>query len=247
MSDTDVPAFAGTVSLVTGASRGLGRALALELGRRGAQVYACATERSVGALEELDDAIQAAGGPRPTLVPFDLKQGERIDALAPALAQRNGKLDLLIGNAALLGGLSPVGHVSPETWRSVFAVNLEANHRLLRALDPLLRQASGTALFVSCRIAAEAPAYWSAYAASKAGLEKLATVYAKEVAKFGVTAACVAPGPMRTRLRAQGFPGEDPQSVPPPEAIAARILSALAGGGLASGGVHPLDPAPSCA
>jgi NAD(P)-dependent dehydrogenase (short-subunit alcohol dehydrogenase family) len=234
--------FAGRVALVTGASRGLGHALALQLGSAGAHVYACATERSVGALEALDDAIQAAGGPRPTLVPFDLKQGERIDALAPAIAQRHGRLDLLLGNAAALGGLSPLGHVAAKTWRDTLAVNLDANQRLLAGLDPLLRQAGGTALFVSCQVVAEAPAYWSTYAASKAALERLVAVYAKEVAKFGVTAACVAPGPMRTRLRAQGFPGEDPRRVPPPEAAAERILGLL-GDGLKSGATVPVEVA----
>lgn len=225
--------FEGKVALVTGASRGLGRALALDLGREGAQVLACATDRSVGALEELDDEIQAAGGPRPTLVPFDLKDGERIDALPAALLQRHGRLDLLIGNAAVLGRLSPLGHVEPKSWRSTFAVNLDANQRLLACLDPLLRQSKGTALCVSCQVAADAPAYWSAYAASKAALERMVAVYAKEVAAFGVTAACVAPGPLRTRLRAQAFPGEDPHGVPTPEEAAAKILDLLAEGKLA--------------
>lgn len=244
MSQTD-RRFAGKVALVTGASRGLGRALALGLGREGAQVLACATERSVGALEELDDAIQAAGGPRPTLVPFDLKEGERIDALPGALTQRYGRLDLLIGNAGVLGGLSPLGHVAPKTWRDTFAVNLDANARLLASLDRLLRHSHGRALFVSCRVVEAAPAYWSTYVASKAALEKLVAVYAKEVQKFGFVAACVAPGPLRTRLRAQGFPGEDPQSVPPPEAVAARILDLLAAGRLQGGAVHRLDEAPA--
>ena len=230
MTDGSAKRFAGKVAVVTGASRGLGRALALGLGREGAQVVACATDRSVGALEDLDDAIQKAGGLRPTLVPFDLKDGERIDALPSALVQRHGRLDLLIGNAAVLGGLSPIGHVAQKTWRDTFAVNLDANQRLLARLDPLLRQSKGTALLVSCSVATEAPAYWSAYAASKAALERMAAIYAKEVAKFGITVTCVAPGPLRTRLRAQAFPGEDPESVIDPEAEAARILDQLADG-----------------
>ena len=232
-ADRPARRFEGKVAVVTGASRGLGRALALGLGRDGAQVLACATDRSVGALEELDDAIQAAGGPRPTLVPFDLKEAERIDALPGALQERHGRLDLLIGNAAVLGRLSPLGHVEPTSWRSTFAVNLDANQRLLACLDPLLRQSKGTALCISCRVAAEAPAYWSAYASSKAALERMVAVYAKEVAAFGVTAACIAPGPLRTRLRAQAFPGEDPQAVPGPEEVAAEILDLLADGRLA--------------
>ncbi|WP_119167942.1 SDR family NAD(P)-dependent oxidoreductase [Algihabitans albus] len=232
MTEGSARRFAGQVAVVTGASRGLGRALALGLGREGAQVLACATDRSVGALEDLDDAIQKAGGPRPTLVPFDLKDGERIDALPSALAQRHGRLDLLIGNAAVLGGLSPLGHVDSRAWRDTFAVNLDANQRLLARLDPLLRQSKGTALFISCRVAAEAPAYWSAYAASKAALERMAAVYAKEVEKFEVTVGCIAPGPLRTRLRVQAFPGEDPESVAKPEEAATEILEQLADGTL---------------
>ena len=216
----------GQAALVTGASRGLGRACAEALGARGAEVIAIA--RTVGALEELDDEIVAAGGSRPTLVPLDLRDGAAIDQLGAALYQRFGRLDGLAACAAILGRLGPVGHLPPKTWDDALAVNLTANYRLLRSLDPLLRRSrAGRALFVTDSRAAQATAYWSLYAAGKAGLEALVRAYAQEVSKFGIKANLACPPPMATTLRRQAFPGEDQATLAQPETVAAALLPLL--------------------
>lgn len=214
------------VVLVTGASRGLGRALAKALAAEGA--HCVLTARTVGALEELDDEIVAAGGSKPTLAPMDLREPDKIDQLGAALYQRFGRLDGLAGCAGTLGRLSPVGHLPPKVWDEVFAVNTTANYRLLRSLDPLLRRSpAGRALFVTDRRAAQATAYWALYAGSKAALEVLVRSYAEEVARFGVKANLPCPPPMATALRRQAFPGDDPASLASPDAVAARLLPLL--------------------
>jgi len=205
------------IALITGASRGLGAAVALRYAAEGAHVILVA--RTVGGLEEVDDAIKAVGGSA-TLVPLDLRQGEGIDRLAAPLAERFGRLDILVGNAGILGRLTPLAHYPPEVWAEVFAVNVHANWRLIRATDPLLRASpAGRVLFVTSGITRHNTAYWGAYAASKAALESLALIYAGECATTNVRVNLVNPGPTRTRMRQQAFPGEDPETLPPPEAL----------------------------
>ncbi len=208
--------LAGRLALVTGASRGLGAAAALAFAREGAHVVAVA--RTVGGLEELDDRIRAAGG-EATLVPLDVTDGPGIDRLGQAIYERFGRLDVLLGNAAILGVLSPIGHIDPEMFEKVMAVNVTANWRLIRSLDPLLRRSdAGRAIFVTSGVSRRAVPYWGAYAASKAALDMLATTYAAEVAHTKVRVNLYNPGPMRTRMRAQAFPGEPEEQQVPPEA-----------------------------
>lgn len=207
----------GRVALITGASRGLGAALAKRFAAEGAQVVLIA--RTQGGLEEVDDAIRAAGG-NATLVPLDLADHDAIDRMAQAFYQRFGRLDILVGNAAFLGTLSPAGHFDPKDWNRVMAVNLTANWRLIRCFDPLLRQSdAGRAIFTTCAVARENAPYWGAYAASKTALETLALTWAAEVGRITRLRVNLAdPGIMRTRLRAQAFPGEDAAQHPEPEA-----------------------------
>ncbi len=202
-------------ALITGASRGLGAALAKRFAAEGAHLILIA--RTVGGLEETDDAVREAGGSA-TLVQMDLEDNDSIDGLAAPLLERFGKIDIAIGNAAILGRLSPMGQYIPEVWEKVFKTNLLANWRLIRAIDPLLRASdAGRMIFVTDHIdGAEAP-YWGPYAASKAALEKMAKTYARETVQSNLRVNLVDPGKMRTALRAQAFPGEDPQSVPAPE------------------------------
>lgn len=219
--------LAGRIALVTGASRGLGAATARRLAAEGAQVVLAA--RTVGALEEVDDSIRAAGGQNAVLVPLDLCRAEQIDQLAGALYQRFGRLDILVGNAATLGILSPVGHIDPRVWDDVFAVNVHANWRLLRGLDPLLRiSGSGRAVFVTCAAARERRAYWSAYAASKAALEAMVECYAAETTKQPLRVNLFDPGPMRTALRSQAYPGEDAARLVSPEDAASALADLVA-------------------
>jgi NAD(P)-dependent dehydrogenase (short-subunit alcohol dehydrogenase family) len=214
--------LADRIALVTGASRGIGFEAALALARAGAHVVAVA--RTVGGLEELDDAIKAAGGSA-TLVPLDLKDYEGIDRLAVALFERYRRLDVMVGNAGILGPLSPLGHVEAKAWDEVIAVNVTANWRLVRAMDPLLQFSdAGRVVFVSSGMAALAPAYWGPYAISKAALEVLARTYAAETAATKVRVNLLSPGPMRTRMRAQAIPGEDPMTLETPDKAAARIV-----------------------
>jgi NAD(P)-dependent dehydrogenase (short-subunit alcohol dehydrogenase family) len=209
--------LAGKVALVTGASRGLGAAVALAFAREGAHLVLAA--RTVGGLEEVDDAIRAAGGSA-TLVPFDLREFAKIDELAAALSERYGRLDILVGNAGEFGVFSPLGHISPDIWAEVVDLNLTANWRLIRAMDPLLRAApAGRAIFVTSGIGRDTLAYWGPYTVSKAGLDMLVRIYAAEISKTRVRANLIDPGPLRTRLRARAFPGEDPASLPPPESV----------------------------
>jgi len=210
---------------VTGASRGIGRAAALALASAGAHVLALA--RTVGGLEELDDAIRAAGGGA-SLIPADLTEFETVDQLGPALSRRFHKLDILVLNAGALGELAPIPDISPKAFKRAFDTNVEANWRLLRTLDPLLR-ASGSArvLVMTSKIGGEAARpFWGAYAASKAALEMLAKTYAEETRQAGVRVALIDPGAMRTRMRAEAMPGENPDILPDPSEIAPLILSA---------------------
>jgi NAD(P)-dependent dehydrogenase (short-subunit alcohol dehydrogenase family) len=209
--------LAGKVALITGASRGIGAAVATRFAREGAHVVLAA--RTVGGLEEVDDAVRTAGATA-TLVPFDLRDFIKIDELAAALFERYGRLDVLVGNAAEFGTFSPLGHIPPETWMEVMDLNLTANWRLIRAMDPLLRAApAGRAIFVTAGVARRVRPYWGPYAVSKAGLEMLVKIYAGEIAKTRVRANLIDPGVVRTRLRARAFPGENPAHLPPPESV----------------------------
>ena len=208
----------GRIALVTGASRGIGAAVARRYAEEGAHLVLVA--RTTGALEELDDEIQQITGTPATLVPIDLTDYDEIDRMGAALHERFGHLDILVGNAGILGTLSPLGHIDPKVWDQTMAVNLTANWRLVRSMDPLLQRSdAGRAIFVTSTVGAEPRAYWSAYAISKAGLEMMAKIYAEENAKSRVNVNLVNPGGTRTGMRAQAMPGEDPASVKPPEAV----------------------------
>jgi NAD(P)-dependent dehydrogenase (short-subunit alcohol dehydrogenase family) len=215
------PPLAGRIALVTGASRGIGFATARALAKAGAHIVAVA--RTVGGLEELDDAVKKVGSSA-TLVPLDLKDYEGIDRLGLALRQRFGRLDALVGNAAILGTLSPLGHVEAKVWQEVIAVNVTANWRLICAMDELLKRSdAGRVVFISSGITASAFAYWGPYTVSKAALEALARTYAAEIATTGVRVNLFNPGPTRTRMRAQAFPGEDPTALETPDRVAEKI------------------------
>ncbi|MBV8335552.1 MAG: SDR family NAD(P)-dependent oxidoreductase [Alphaproteobacteria bacterium] len=208
----------GRIALITGASRGIGAAVAVRFAREGAHVVLAA--RTVGGLEEVDDAIRAAGGCG-TLIPVDLRDFIKIDELAAKLFERWGHLDILVGNAAEFGIFSPLGHIDPATWAEVMDLNLTTNWRLIRAMDPLLRAApAGRAIFVTSGVARGVFPYWGPYAVSKAGLEMLVKIYAGEIAKTRVRANLVDPGVVGTRLRARAFPGENPAKLPSPENVA---------------------------
>jgi len=224
----------GRIALVTGASRGLGAAIAKRFAAEGAHLILVA--RTQGALEELDDEIRAAGGNAATLLPLDLRDFDKIDQMGAAIHQRFGRLDVLVGNAAVLGRLSPMGHFEPKGWDEVMAVNLTANWRLIRSLDPLLRLSeAGRAIFVTCAAARDLTPYWGAFAASKAALEAMVRIYAGELGLTKATANLVDPGIMGTRLRKQGFPGEDAAKLPTPES-ATEIFVRLAEARLTANG-----------
>jgi NAD(P)-dependent dehydrogenase (short-subunit alcohol dehydrogenase family) len=217
--------FKDRIALVTGASRGLGRAMALALAREGAHVVICA--RTAGALEEVDDEIRATGG-HATILKLDLRAQDRIDQLGPVLYQRWGKLDILVAAGGILGPLSPLPHIAADAWESVLDINLSANWRLIRTLDPLLKRSdAGRALFVTAAEASGDLAYWGPYAVSKAGLEALAKSYAHEVANTAVRVTLLDPGPMRTAMRSKAFPGEDRSKLVEPETVAAFALPLL--------------------
>lgn len=210
------------LALVTGASRGIGYFLALELAKRGAHVIAVA--RTVGGLEELDDAIRDVGGTA-TLVPLDLTDMEAIDRLGGSIYERWGKLDILVANAGVLGVISPIGHVEAKTFNKVINVNLTSTWRLIRSLDPLLRKSdAGRAILISSGAASSARAFWAPYAASKAGVEVMGRSWAEETQNMALRVNNVDPGPTRTAMRAQAMPGEDPESLPTPQSVAEKIV-----------------------
>ncbi|WP_420410905.1 SDR family NAD(P)-dependent oxidoreductase [Roseibium sp.] len=214
--------FEGRVALVTGASRGIGYQLAKQLAARGAHVIAIA--RTVGGLEDLDDEIQAAGG-QATLVPVDLMDYDALDRLGAAIFERWKKLDILIGNAGMLGVLSPLGHISPKDFEKVMAVNVTANWRLIRSLDPLLRQSdAGRALFLTAVQASTCTAFWGLQSTSKAAIEALARTWANESLQTNMKINLADPGPTRTGLRAKAMPGEPTENLPEPSLVASELL-----------------------
>ncbi|MCP1833606.1 NAD(P)-dependent dehydrogenase (short-subunit alcohol dehydrogenase family) [Bradyrhizobium sp. USDA 4532] len=214
--------LASRIALVTGASRGIGYATAVALAKAGAHVVAVA--RTQGGLEELDDEIRTAGGSA-TLVPLSLTDYDGIARLGLALHERHGKLDILVGNAGTAGPSSPLGHIELKPWNDVFAINVTANFQLIRCMDPLLRQSdAGRAVFVTSGVAHKANAYLGPYAASKAALEALVRSWANETANTKLRVNLFSPGPIRTRMRAQVFPGEDPMTLDTPDMAAEFIV-----------------------
>ncbi len=213
----------GRVALVTGASRGIGAAAAIELGRLGAHVVI--TARTEGGLEETDDAIRAAGGTA-TLLPLDLRDGEAMDMMGPSLFERFGRLDVLVHAAATLGKLTPVPHILTDDWAEVVAVNLSAGLRLIRTCAPLLQAAeAGRAVFLTDARASKAGAYWGPYAATKAGLAHLVLTWADEVRTTRLRVNLFDPGPVATRLRRQAFPGEDADKLPRSHDVAPALVA----------------------
>ena len=224
------------VAVVTGASRGLGRAIALALSREGAHIIA--TARTQGGLEELDDEIKSAGGTA-TLVPADIKDFAAIDRLGAAIFERWKKLDILVGNAGVLGKLSPLGHIDPKVFEDVMAVNVTANWRLIRSLDPLLRASdAGRAVFVTSGAAQKPLPYWGPYSISKAALDAMVRTYAAECETTNIRANCFSPGPTRTRMRAQAMPGEDPETLPTADTVVAQLVPMCLPTYTANGTVH---------
>ncbi|WP_341703607.1 SDR family NAD(P)-dependent oxidoreductase [Ferrovibrio sp.] len=216
------------IALITGASRGIGAAIAKRYAAEGAHVVCVA--RTTGALEELDDEIKALGGSA-TLVPLDLDKPQMIDGLAAPLFERFGRLDIVVGNAGMFGRMTPLHQFPPDLWEKVFRLNVHANQRLIRAVHPLLfASPAGRAIFVTSTVARDIRAYWGAYAASKAALEAMVLGYARECEQTSIRVNLVNPGGTRTRMRAEAFPGEDPAALPAPEDIA-EVFVALAEAG----------------
>jgi len=213
----------GKIALVTGATRGIGRACALALALAGAHVVAVG--RTQGALETLDDEIKAATGKPATLVPLDLTQGDTIDGLGLAIHQRFGRLDILVHAAAILGGLSPISHIDPSNWEKVFSSNVTATYRLIRSTERLLRESpAGRGIFFTTGRVERPKAFWGAYGASKAALEHLVRTWADELENTTIRAVLVDPGTMRTKMRAEAMPGEDPMTLPEPAEIGPMIV-----------------------
>ncbi|TCR62673.1 SDR family NAD(P)-dependent oxidoreductase [Bosea sp. BK604] len=212
----------GRIALVTGASRGIGRATALAFAEAGAHVVALA--RTSGALEELDDEIRAVGGSA-TLVPVDLADVQAIEKLGPALIERWGKLDILLANAGILGPLSPLTHVQPNEWNKVFDTNVTANWRLIKTAEPALQKSdAGRIIVMSSGAAHRCLAYWGPYSISKAAVEAMARTYAAENATTPLKVMIVNPGPLRTRMRAEAMPGEDPMTLRTPEELTPHLV-----------------------
>lgn len=210
------------VALITGASRGIGAAVAKRFAAEGAHVVLVA--RTVGGLEEVDDHIKALGGSA-TLVPCDLTEFERLDNLGPPLLERFGRLDIFVGNAAVLGAMTPLAQYDAKAWHDVFDVNVHANWRLMRVVEPLLRRSdAGRAILVTSAVARRPKAYWGAYAITKSALETMAQVWAAELANTSVRVNLLSPGATRTQMRSAAFPGEDPQTLKTPDALTDTFL-----------------------
>jgi len=215
----------GRVALVTGASRGIGRAAAKALAQAGAHVILVA--RTTGALEEVDDEIQKAGGSA-TLVPLNIRDFPALDRLGASIFERWKKLDAFLGNAGSLGALTPLAHLDPKVFQELVEVNITANWRLIRSLDPLLRMSdAGRALFLTSGAARKHTPFWGGYGMAKAALESLALTYAEECAGTSVKVNLLSPGPLRTAMRARAMPGEDPETLLPPDAVAPLIVDLL--------------------
>ncbi|WP_375634301.1 MULTISPECIES: SDR family NAD(P)-dependent oxidoreductase [unclassified Bartonella] len=215
----------GRVALVTGASRGIGYYLALELAAHGAHIIALA--RTVSGLTELDNQIREKGA-HATLVPLDLHHMENIDTLAISIAKRWKKLDIIVANAGILGTLSPIAHIENTVFEDVFQINLFSQWRLMKAVEPLLRESdAGRAILLSSSVAHAARPFWGAYAASKAALEVIARCWAEELKQTPIKINCVNPGATRTAMRAEAMPGEDPQTLPSPQEVAKKIVHLL--------------------
>lgn len=211
------------IALVTGASRGIGRASALALAQAGAHVVAVA--RTQGALEELDDEIRALTGQSATLVPMDIAEGDGIDQLGLAIHERFGRLDVLVHAAAMLGPMTPVFHVDPKQWDRTVAVNLTASYRLIRSMEPLLRKSERPrAIFLTSGRAARPKAFWGPYGVTKAGLEHLVRTWADELEQTKIRAVLLDPSVMRTKMRAEAMPGEDPNTLPEPSEIGPLVV-----------------------
>lgn len=208
----------GRIALITGASRGIGAAVAKRYAAEGAHVILVG--RTVSGLEEVDDAIAEAGG-QATLVPADITDAKKMDALAVEIGKRFGKLDILVANAAMLGGLGPLVDFDPKDWNKIIATNVTANFHLLRSLDPLLKVSDAArVLFVTSGVTQITPAFWAPYTASKAAVEAMLQCYAKEVEHQGIVVSLIDPGVAATSMRAEAMPGEDPATLPSPEEIA---------------------------
>ena len=215
----------GRIALITGASRGIGAAVAERFAAEGAQVILVA--RTQAGLEEVDDAIRRAsdGARSATLVPLDLADGDAIDRLGGGIAQRFGRLDILVGNAGLLGTLTPLVQIDPAEWNEVIAINLTANWRLVRAVEPLLRASdAGRAIFVTSGVS-RGRAFWGTYAVTKAALEAMAKIWAQEMESTDLRINLINPGPVRTKMRGKAYPGEDPMTLRPPEAVTEAFVA----------------------
>jgi NAD(P)-dependent dehydrogenase (short-subunit alcohol dehydrogenase family) len=211
------------IALVSGASRGIGRAVAEKFALEGAHVLLLARNRK--ALERVDDAIRAGGG-NASIIPLELSDGQSVDALGPTLYERFGRLDILVGNAAILGRLSPLTHIAAEHWERSFAINVTANWRLIRTLDPLLRRSeAGRVIFVTSGVSRSARAYWGPYSVTKAALEALAKTYANETADSAIKVNVIDPGATATRMRAEAYPGEDQATLRTPDEVAERFVA----------------------
>lgn len=215
-------ALEGKIALITGASRGIGRSVALRYAAEGAHVILVA--KTIAALEEVDDEIQALGG-QATLVPMNLREFDKIDQMGQALHDRFGKIDIVVGNAGVLGDLTPMSQLKIKMWNEVMDVNVTANWRLIRSMEPLLRQSdAGRAIFLSSGTTKAPRAFWAAYAVSKAALENMVQTWAEELHKTNIKVNLIDPGATRTRMRAQAYPGEDPMDLKTPEELADLFL-----------------------